>query len=62
MNESNIHAIGIYPGGQSGNPGSEYYDNYINQWNSGEYINLNYTYLNNRNTLKGNNILFTNEN
>ena len=62
MNENNIHAIGIYPGGQSGNPGNEYYDNYINQWNSGEYINLNYTYLNNRNILKGNNILFTNEN
>ncbi len=33
-------ALGIYPGGQSGNPGSKYYDNMIDQWAAGEYINL----------------------
>lgn len=33
-------ALGIYPGGQSGNPGSKYYDNFIDQWAAGEYINL----------------------
>ncbi|MEZ4856462.1 MAG: penicillin acylase family protein [Gelidibacter sp.] len=33
-------ALGIYPGGQSGNPGSNYYDNFIDQWAAGEYINL----------------------
>ena len=35
-------AIGIYPGGQSGNPGSKYYDNFIDQWASGEYLKLNF--------------------
>jgi len=33
-------ALGIYPGGQSGNPGSHYYDNFIDQWAVGDYINL----------------------
>ncbi len=32
-------ALGIYPGGQSGNPGSKYYDNFIDQWAAGEYFN-----------------------
>lgn len=30
-------AWGIYPGGQSGNPGSQYYDDYINSWAQGKY-------------------------
>lgn len=33
-------ALGIYPGGQSGNPGSKYYDNFIDKWAAGEYLNL----------------------
>jgi penicillin amidase len=33
-------AYGIYPGGQSGNPGSMYYDNFINNWTVGEYYPL----------------------
>ena len=33
-------ALGIYPGGQSGNPGSHFYDNFIDQWAAGDYINL----------------------
>jgi len=33
-------ALGIYPGGQSGNPGSRYYDDFIDKWAAGEYINL----------------------
>ena len=32
-------ALGIYPGGQSGNPGSKYYDNFIDQWAAGDYFN-----------------------
>lgn len=32
-----IEAYGIYPGGQSGNPGSPYYDNFINEWTEGKY-------------------------
>lgn len=35
-------AIGIYPGGQSGNPGSKYYDNFINDWAAGKYHSLNF--------------------
>ncbi len=33
-------AYGVYPGGQSGNPGSRYYDNFIDQWAAGKYYSL----------------------
>jgi penicillin G amidase len=33
-------AYGVYPGGQSGNPGSKFYDNFINQWARGAYYSL----------------------
>lgn len=33
-------AYGIYPGGQSGNPGSPFYDNAVNDWVSGKYYLL----------------------
>ncbi|HEY0066170.1 MAG TPA: penicillin acylase family protein [Flavisolibacter sp.] len=33
-------AYGIYPGGQSGNPGSRFYDNFIDSWAKGEYYTL----------------------
>jgi penicillin amidase len=33
-------AFGIYPGGQSGNPGSRYYDNFIDSWSIGKYYTL----------------------
>lgn len=33
-------AYGIYPGGQSGNPGSRYYDNFIADWSKGKYYRL----------------------
>ena len=32
--------FGIYPGGQSGNPGSFFYDNFIESWAMGEYLTL----------------------
>ena len=35
-------ALGIYPGGQSGNPGSRYYDNFIDDWAAGKYHRLNF--------------------
>ncbi len=35
-------AYGIYPGGQSGNPGSIYYDNFIPAWSKGELASLHY--------------------
>lgn len=33
-------AYGIYPGGQSGNPGSPYYDTFIDRWAAGSYLPL----------------------
>lgn len=36
-------ALGIYPGGQSGNPSSPYYDNFIEIWRTGNYKNLRFT-------------------
>ncbi|RYY86141.1 MAG: hypothetical protein EOO15_15275 [Chitinophagaceae bacterium] len=33
-------AYGIYPGGQSGNPGSRYYDNFTDDWARGRYYEL----------------------
>ncbi|WP_296381338.1 penicillin acylase family protein [Winogradskyella sp.] len=39
-------AIGIYPGGQSGNPGSKYYDNFIDDWAAGKYYSLNFMQTN----------------
>ncbi|MEY2811318.1 MAG: hypothetical protein RI991_313 [Bacteroidota bacterium] len=35
-----IKAVGVYPGGQSGNPGSQYYDSFIDTWAKGEYYDL----------------------
>jgi penicillin G amidase len=32
-----IEAYGVYPGGQSGNPGSKYYDSFVDQWAAGKY-------------------------
>jgi penicillin amidase len=31
-------AYGIYPGGQSGNPGSRYYDTFVDKWAAGKYL------------------------
>jgi penicillin amidase len=33
-------AYGVYPAGQSGNPGSKYYDNFVDTWVKGEYFKL----------------------
>jgi len=30
-------AYGVYPGGQSGNPGSKFYDNFVDTWSEGKY-------------------------
>ena len=37
-----INAYGIYPGGQSGNPGSIYFDNFVDTWATGKYNYLNF--------------------
>ncbi|GEO08870.1 penicillin acylase family protein [Segetibacter aerophilus] len=33
-------AYGVYPGGQSGNPGSKYYDQFVDSWVNGKYFPL----------------------
>jgi penicillin amidase len=33
-------AYGVYPGGQNGNPGSQYYDQFVQTWVSGQYHRL----------------------
>lgn len=35
-----IEAYGLYPGGQSGNPGSPYYDSFVDYWAAGKYYRL----------------------
>ena len=35
-----VRGWGVYPGGQSGNPGSPFYDNMIEAWVNGEYYEL----------------------
>ena len=57
MQEDSIYAIGIYPGGQSGNPNSKNYDNFIDKWAKGDYIDLNYTYFKDKSQLKGTRII-----
>jgi penicillin amidase len=38
--EPGIRAWGIYPGGQSGNPGSDHYDDFIEDWAAGKPYEL----------------------
>ncbi|MBD0297896.1 MAG: penicillin acylase family protein, partial [Flavisolibacter sp.] len=33
-------AYGVYPGGQSGNPGSRFYESFIDTWATGKYYTL----------------------
>jgi len=33
-------AYGVYPGGQSGNPGSRFYDDFVDKWVEGQYHKL----------------------
>lgn len=40
LEPGNVKAWGIYPGGQSGNPGSRYYDSFVDDWVEGKYYPL----------------------
>jgi penicillin amidase len=42
VDEGEMQAYVVYPGGQSGNPGSRFYDNMIAAWAKGEYYNANF--------------------
>ncbi len=35
-----IEAYSVYPGGQSGNPGSKYYDTFVDSWAAGKYYRV----------------------
>jgi penicillin G amidase len=37
-----VEAFGVYPGGQSGNPGSRFYDSFVYDWTNGNYYTLWY--------------------
>lgn len=37
---SPTEAWGVYPGGQDGNPGSRFYDNFVDTWATGKYYRL----------------------
>jgi penicillin amidase len=39
-----IRAFGIYPGGQSGNPGSPAYETFVDDWAAGRYFEINFWY------------------
>ena len=40
LGKEEIEAYGVYPGGQSGNPGSAHYDEFITPWAEGHYFPL----------------------
>lgn len=42
MQHDKITAYGVYPGGQSGNPGSKYYAGLLDYWVNGKYYTLNF--------------------
>jgi penicillin amidase len=43
LEKNGIKAWGVYPGGQSGNPGSPYYANMVPMWAEGKYMSLQFT-------------------
>jgi penicillin amidase len=40
MGKDSVRAYGVYPGGQSGNPGSVHYADFVDQWVGGRYNRL----------------------
>lgn len=58
MGKDGIKAHGVYPGGQSGNPGSKYYGNFVDKWASGTYYDLLFL-PSIHSTTKSSNIAFT---
>ncbi|MCB0490498.1 MAG: penicillin acylase family protein [Cyclobacteriaceae bacterium] len=42
MEKTGVKAWGVYPGGQSGNPGSPFYDNLVDPWANGRYFRLHF--------------------
>ncbi len=42
VDEETMKGYVVYPGGQSGNPGSAFYDNMVNTWAAGNYYEANF--------------------
>lgn len=42
MKKSGPEAVAVYPGGQSGNPGSRFYNNLIDHWAKGKYYKMQF--------------------
>jgi penicillin amidase len=42
LEKEGMKAWGVYPGGQSGNPGSKYYNNMVSSWANGKYYQLKF--------------------
>ncbi len=42
MSPENIEAYGVYPGGQSGNPGSRFYADFLDYWATGKYYTIRF--------------------
>ncbi|MBS1491745.1 MAG: penicillin acylase family protein [Bacteroidetes bacterium] len=42
LEKSGVKAWGVYPGGQSGNPGSPYYNSMVTVWTADHYLNLHF--------------------
>ncbi|MBS1488631.1 MAG: penicillin acylase family protein [Bacteroidetes bacterium] len=42
LEKSGVRAWGVYPGGQSGNPGSPYYNSMLDVWTADRYLNLHF--------------------
>ncbi|MEZ5007747.1 MAG: penicillin acylase family protein [Chitinophagales bacterium] len=42
LNDNGVEAYGVYPGGQSGNPGNAHYDDFLENWRTGQYFKLNF--------------------
>lgn len=42
LDSAQVKAWAIYPGGESGNPGSKYYDNFIDDWANNTYYPLHF--------------------
>jgi len=42
LDKDKVNAYGVFPGGQSGNPGSPFYKTGIDNWTNGKYFKLNF--------------------
>ncbi|TVQ66163.1 MAG: penicillin acylase family protein [Balneolaceae bacterium] len=42
LDPEGVRGYGVYPGGQSGNPGSPAYDEFVEAWRTGELFELNF--------------------